>query len=83
MRYGALAGLRIVVVCVRVIGFVGGTVLDDLTVSTDMDMRVRETRRERIERQCEPSEKELTTNHHKAMGSQVRTRRFSANYALV
>ena len=63
---------------VGVTGFVGGTVLDDLTVSADMDMRVRENRCQRIERQCEPGEIEIPADYHEATGSHERAA--SASY---
>jgi hypothetical protein len=53
-----------VVLRVGVAGFVGGTVLDDLAVSADMDMRVSQYRRHDAERQRKPGEIELPAYHH-------------------
>ena len=56
--------LRMVLLRVGVAGFVGGTVLDDLAVSADMDMRVSENRRHYTERQCKPGEIKFPAYHH-------------------
>jgi hypothetical protein len=69
VRYRTLAGLRIVVMRVDVIGFVGCAMLNDLAVSADMDVRVRENRCQRIERQCDPGEIEIPADYHEATGS--------------
>ena len=52
------------VVCVAVAGFVRVAVLDDLTVSADIDMRVGEDWRQRIQHQGEPHKIEIPADYH-------------------
>jgi len=82
VRYRILAGLGMMVLRVVVAWLIGHAVFYDLAVSADMDMRVSQHRRQYTKRQCKPREIELPTNHHKAIGSQVRTRHCGINYAL-
>jgi hypothetical protein len=56
---------------VRLAEVVGGTVLDDLAVSADMDMRVSEHWRHYTERQRKPGKIEFPAYHHEAKGSRA------------
>ena len=78
VRNRALARMRMMVLRVGVAEFVGSAVLDDLAVSANMNVRVRENRRQRTERQCKPGEIEMPADHHEAKGSWERTPRCGA-----
>jgi len=65
MGRSTLVGLRIMVLRIGVAGgFVGGTVLGDLAVSADMDMRIREDGAQRRERHRQPSEEQVPARYH-------------------
>ncbi len=75
VRHCPLPGLRRVVLRVDVAGIIGGTVLDDLAMSANMDMRVRQNRRRYTERQRKPGEIEFPAYNHEASGSSAPSRR--------
>ena len=64
VRRRALVRMRMIVVRVSVGGLVGGTVLDDLAVSTNVDVGVGEDRGQRRKRYREPGEQQVPTHYH-------------------
>ena len=56
--------MRMIVVRVSVGGLVGGTVLDDLAVSTNVDVGVGEDRGQRRKRYREPCKEQVATHYH-------------------
>ena len=60
--------MGMIVMRVGVVELVRRTVLDNLTVSADMEMPIREDRRQYTERDCHPGEIEILADHHEASG---------------
>jgi hypothetical protein len=64
MRRCALVRIRMIVVRVSADGRVGGTVLDDLAVGTDVDVGISEDRSQRRKRYREPCKEQVAMHYH-------------------